>query len=327
MSEYRKISKEELQHILEQHKLWVESNGEQGQRANLQKVDFQNANFQEAFLQSANLQGANFQDANLQHADLWGTDLQDTDFRRANLRATNLAKAKLQGTNLQGVNLKKAIFGYTLFAEVDLSSVRGLKDCIHFGPSTIGLDTIYKSGGNIPEVFLRGCGVPDIFIEYMHSLVGKKLDIYSCFISYSHADEDFAQRLHSALQSHGVRCWYAPQDMQGGKKLYDQIDSAIRVHDKTLLCLSESSMGSKWVETELRRTRKAIDKTGKQKLFPISIVDFKKVKDWECFDANTGSDMADEVREFYIPDFSNWKDHDSFQKEFDKVLRDLKRDE
>ncbi|WP_226992369.1 toll/interleukin-1 receptor domain-containing protein [Desulfatibacillum aliphaticivorans] len=202
-----------------------------------------------------------------------------------------------------------------------------METCSHFGPSSIGIDTIYKSGGNIPEVFLRGCGVPDNFIEYMRSLVGQKLDIYSCFISYSHADEEFAQRLHSALQSCGVRCWYAPHDMQGGKKIYDQIDSAIRVHDKTLLCLSENSMGSKWVETEIRRTRKAMDKTGKQKLFPISIVDdFGRIKEWECFDANTGSDMADEVREFYIPDFSNWKDHDSFQREFEKLLRDLKRD-
>ncbi|ACL03645.1 pentapeptide repeat protein [Desulfatibacillum aliphaticivorans] len=297
MPQYRKISNEELQQILEQHKLWVESDERKGQCANLQG------------------------------AELLRVYIGGRDLRGANLSNSYLGGIRLNGVKLQGADFSGAKIGYGVFTHLDLSKAKGLETCSHFGPSSIGIDTIYKSGGNIPEVFLRGCGVPDNFIEYMRSLVGQKLDIYSCFISYSHADEEFAQRLHSALQSCGVRCWYAPHDMQGGKKIYDQIDSAIRVHDKTLLCLSENSMGSKWVETEIRRTRKAMDKTGKQKLFPISIVDdFGRIKEWECFDANTGSDMADEVREFYIPDFSNWKDHDSFQREFEKLLRDLKRD-
>ena len=36
---------------------------------------------------------------------------------------------------------------------------------MHFGRSTMAIDTIYKSRGNIPRVFLRGCGVPENFIE------------------------------------------------------------------------------------------------------------------------------------------------------------------
>ena len=46
-----------------------------------------------------------------------------------------------------------------------------------------------------------------------------------------------------------------------------------------------------------------------------------------CFDADSGKDLAAEVREYYIPDFSNWKDHDSFESEFDKLLRDLRATE
>ena len=41
-------------------------------------------------------------------------------------------------------------------------------------------------------------------------------------------------------------------------------------------------------------------------------------------DADTGKDSAREIREYYVPDFSNWKDHDCYQQEFDKLLRDLK---
>jgi hypothetical protein len=44
----------------------------------------------------------------------------------------------------------------------------------------------------------------------------------------------------------------------------------------------------------------------------------------ECFDADTGKDSAREIREYYVPDFTNWKHHDAYQTEFEKLLRDLK---
>ena len=36
-------------------------------------------------------------------------------------------------------------------------------------------------------------------------------------------------------------------------------------------------------------------------------------------------DCARDIREYFIPDFSNWKDHDSYQKAFERLVRDLKR--
>ena len=32
----------------------------------------------------------------------------------------------------------------------------------------------------------------------------------------------------------------------------------------------------------------------------------------------------DEVREYFIPDFSNWKNHDHFEAAFARLLKDLK---
>lgn len=34
--------------------------------------------------------------------------------------------------------------------------------------------------------------------------------------------------------------------------------------------------------------------------------------------------LGREIREYFIPDFSKWKDHDSYQKAFERLLRDLK---
>jgi hypothetical protein len=66
---------------------------------------------------------------------------------------------------------------------------------------------------------------------------------------------------------------------------------------------------------------------GQRKLFPISLVPFETVREWRAFDADVGKDMAREVREYFIPDFSDWKDHDGYQEAFDRLLRDLKQED
>ena len=217
----------------------------------------------------------------------------------------------------------------TSFANVDLSEVKGLESIKHDGPSTVGIDTLFRSRGKIPEAFLRGCGVPDDLIAYLPSIIGsmEPIQFYSCFISYSTKNQDFAERLHSRLRDKGLRVWFAPEDIQGGKKLHEQIDEAIRVYDKLLLVLSPESMDSEWVRTEIRKARKAEVKESRRKLFPIRLVDFETIRDWECFDADSGKDLGVEIREYFIPDFSNWKDHDAFEKAFARLLRDLKAEE
>lgn len=117
--------------------------------------------------------------------------------------------------------------------------------------------------------------------------------------------------------------WFAPEDVKGGEKLHEQIEQAIQVHDRLLLILSEESIRSKWVQSELRRARKAELRSGRRKLFPIRLVDYEALYDWECVDSE-GNDLAEEVRQYFIPDFTNWKDHDAFEVAFARLLRDLK---
>lgn len=42
----------------------------------------------------------------------------------------------------------------------------------------------------------------------------------------------------------------------------------------------------------------------------------------QCFHADTGKIRLD-IREYFIPDFSNWKDQDSYQKAFERLLKNL----
>jgi len=83
-------------------------------------------------------------------------------------------------------------------------------------------------------------------------------------------------------------------------------------------------MASEWVKTELAKARMREVKEGKRVLFPVRTVPFEVLHDWECFDADTGKDSAREIREYFIPDFSNWKDHDSYQAALGRLVRDLK---
>ena len=105
------------------------------------------------------------------------------------------------------------------------------------------------------------------------------------------------------------------------------LHDSLRVCDKLLILLSPNSLQSEWVMTELRKARKAERKTGKRKLFPVGLVDYTTLQEWECFDADGGKDLAVEVREYFIPDFSNWKDHDAFEKGFTRLLKDLRAEE
>ena len=80
--------------------------------------------------------------------------------------------------------------------------MHGLETVHHGWPSTIGIDTLYRSHGNIPEVFLRGAGVSEDMITYMKSLVGRPFGSIFASSATSH-DDALAQRLHADLQNEG----------------------------------------------------------------------------------------------------------------------------
>lgn len=166
--------------------------------------------------------------------------------------------------------------------------------------------------------------MPDDIQAHLDSILGAQPTLfYSCFISYSGADKQFADQLYGDLRAHHVRCWYAPHDIRGGEKLHEQVLRAIRAHDKLLIVLSETSMSSEWVQTEIREARCEEVRSGVRKLFPISLLKYDDLLRWRCFDGDIGKDLAREIREYFIPDFSTWHDSQAYQANFARLLRDL----
>jgi hypothetical protein len=52
-------------------------------------------------------------------------------------------------------------------------------------------------------------------------------------------------------------------------------------------------------------------------------VNFDTLSDWTCFDADSGKDLAAEVREYFVPDFCSWKNEDAFEGAFARLQNDL----
>jgi len=286
--------------------------------ANLESADLRGAQLYGGSLRTSQLNGAN-----LEGASINSTDCLHTGFAGANLKGADLGATIFMGSDLQSADLSGATVSETVFAGADLSNAIGLANCRFLGASTLDIRTIAKSWP-LPLTFLRGCGLPEKLIEYIPSLIAQPIQFYSCFISYSTADQHFAGRLHADLQDAGGRCWFAPHDVLPGKKVHTQIVEAIRLYDKLLLILSPASIASEWVREEILNAR-AREKAEKcSVLFPIAISSITELRAWQCFDADTGRDVAREIREYFIPDFSSWKtDHDAYQRAFDQVLKGL----
>ena len=297
---------------------------------NLCRANLSYAYLVEADLHSAELNFANLSDADFQRANLKGVDLRDADLRRANLRNANLS-----GANLGGAHLKGPEIGETSFGGCDLSDVSELQEFVHIFPSMVDMVTLRLFKGNLPEKFLRGCGLSDLDIEYaklfspelsseetdeilykIHDLrVHQSIQISPLFISYSHANSNFVDKIESQSNQLGIRSWRDVRHAKAGP-LEKQIDRAIRYNPTVLLVLSENSMKSDWVEHEVRFSRELEKETERHVLCPVALDDSWKSSPWP-------KRIMEQVMEYNILDFSKWEDEGEFEKQFKKLIDGL----
>ena len=121
--------------------------------------------------------------------------------------------------------------------------------------------------------------------------------------------------MHADLQEKKLRVWFAPEHLKIGDRFQERIEESIRLYDKVMIVLSESSVQSRWVEREVNAAREREERDKRLVLFPIRIDEavMTAPQPW----------AADIRRSRHIGDFRGWKDHDSYQKAFQRLLRDL----
>lgn len=306
------------------------------------EIDLSNANLFAANLRLANLSkvnlsGARLKEANLREADLRGADLRDANLSGSDLRETDLREANLSGVNLNNRNnLSGATLGFTNLSRItDLHTVIGLENIFHFGLSFLDTHTLKSARGQFPDVFLRGCGLSDLEIEFsklhnpdltneqilnfqyrMYDLrATRALQISPLFISYSHADTRFVDKLDKVLVEKGIRFWRDIHDMTSGR-METQIDHAIRQNPTVLLVLSRNSLNSDWVQHEVRKARELEKDLGRDTLCPVALDDSWKSAPWPAR-------IMEQIMEYNILDFSGWEDKSALQSKFSKLLSGL----
>ncbi|EOC0526495.1 pentapeptide repeat-containing protein [Cronobacter sakazakii] len=192
----------ELSKILDEHKVWVTSFGENGSKANLS---------------DANLYGSDLRGANLSDADLYGSDLRGSDLRGANLSDANLRGANLSDADLYGANLRGAdLYGSDLYG----SDLRGadlyganLRGANLYGSDLYGSDL---RGADLYGANLRGANLPDL----TYVIIGEKY-----FISITNGEY-----VRAGCQNHTAEEWrkyskheIAEMDGRGALKFYPRL--------------------------------------------------------------------------------------------------------
>lgn len=284
------------------------------------------------------LGGADLSYLDLSHADLSQGSLTGTNLTGAYLDYTSLNRSGLVDTVFSGcsakcLSLKEASISGCMFTQMDLSKACDLESVYIWGPSYLDTHTLRASRGQIPESFLRGIGFspwevlnaklydPLLNVDQLaeiHDAMFKKLigsPVGGIFVSYSHADIEFVERLCFALSKEGYPVWRDEHDLVAGP-LERQVFDAIRINNVVLLVLSKDSVKSDWVEAELAKAREKEKSEGRPVLCPITID-----TDWESKLPEDAQEILwRTVKKKVVLDFCS-----GFDDGFTKLLKGLPR--
>lgn len=312
--------------------------------ADLTRAELDGGTFEETFFYQTKLGHTSIVDANLTSAKFVECKDFGASFARSNLAHATFIRCKVTADFFQAnlteadfaaSDLSLANFNGTILCSLDVSTIHGLENAVHGGPSIIGMDTLAKSRGAIPGAFLRGCGLSDWEIEQAklyNPVLGNEeiskilyriydlratqaLQLSPLFISYSRKDSEFVDKVANKLTGIGVRYWQDTHDMKAGR-IEKQIDRAIQQNPTMLLVLSENSLSSDWVEHEVRTARGLEKETGRDVLCPVALDDSWKSSQWP-------KRVMEQIMEYNILDFSEWQDDSKFDDIFRKLIDGL----
>ena len=261
---------------------------------NLSRAIAPGANLRGADLRSANLAGINLDRGTLSEANLSGADLTNANLDRANLDRANLSGANLTGasfnganlsrTNLSGATLNEAdfyeavlndavtgeadfhncIIGYTVFQNCAMDAAVGLDSVRHDAPSTIGLDTLLRSRGALPESFILGSGVPIAVAGIQDSVADAPVTTLEVHISCANEDVEFARQLEANLRAQGVRSWVFAEGFRGNPLVdrratsgEEEIERWVRHYDRLVVVCTGAALDSETVRNDITAAQEA----------------------------------------------------------------------
>lgn len=231
-------------------------------RAILSDANLSGANLTNANLQRTSLIGANLSGANLSGASFAGASLVRSNLSGAALTETDLFQAQVWGCRLAGADFTRAALGYTVFQDCDLRGATGLEQARHDAPSTIGVDTLYRSGGQIPASFLAGAGVPPSVAALQEAISAAPSELAECYIACRDDDEEFARQLSAGLNAQGVRTWVFSERVRGSALVsrlsssdQEEVERWLRNYDKLVIVASSRALDTETILNDITAAR------------------------------------------------------------------------
>ena len=231
-------------------------------RAVLSDADLSGANLTNANLQRTSLKGAKLIGANLTGANFSGADLVRSDLTDAVLANADLFQTRVWGCILDGADLSGAALGYTVLQDCDLRNVIGLERIRHDAPSSIGVDTIYRSGGQLPAMFLAAAGVPSSLATLQDAIAAAPPQLSECYIACRDDDEEFAHKLSDDLSEQGITAWVFSQHARGNALVsrlsssdQEEIERWVRHYDRLIVVASTRAIDTEAILNDITAAR------------------------------------------------------------------------
>lgn len=214
-------------------------------KAILSNSSFDHTNLSDAILHQAILSGATFLETNLDRADLNYALLRHANLSGCSFKQTNLNYANFYGANLSYGYLYETHFaharmGWTILCHLDLRTAQGLETIEHVAPSEISVNTLFHAPHSLPDIFLRGIGVPSSLLETLSFSQNRSFVFKTNFLCFCEHDRIFTTLLHTDLQQRGIRCWLAPLEEQ--RDTFWSFLESIPVYDTLIFVLSRHSI-------------------------------------------------------------------------------------
>ena len=317
-------------------------NGANLRGADLRGADLSGSDLDRAVLSEADLTGAKLVNANLSRVSLGGANLTDADLTGASLAGASLVKANMTnatctdtdffqtqfwGVNLTGTNMAGSLFGYSIFQDCDMSNIKGLDQVRHDAPSTIGLDSLFRSQGKIPEVFLMGAGLPSAATQFLAPAGSDTTSLREVFISCIDADQEVAKQLRDDLRALGVRCWVFSQEVRGNALVdrhsasdQEEIERWLRDYDKMVILGSVASLEIESLLNDITAAKQMQLSTERWSLY-LGAIDDTLTNPRARFARNL-------TAEHVVFDLSGQQtDKATYQKEVERLAEALKQDQ
>ncbi|MAG94555.1 MAG: hypothetical protein CMJ48_12530 [Planctomycetaceae bacterium] len=289
----------------------------------LRAADLSNATLTDVDLADASLRNAECSGAVLTDVDLTEADLTNACFDGAQLKRVRFNGANLTGCRFGGASFSECRFGWSVLGNIDFGQSVGLETSVHDAPSTVGIDTLDRSLGKIPETFLLDAGLASETIARFSDDESPLIRRPVCLISHTENELAFAKTMQKILRQKGVLCWR--DEKPNDPEEYDRGLYLARPHlwDAILFCATRQFLSGPWVEDEHTiavRKEEAAPKTRNKPtpaLFVLLLDSYLNSGSWD-------SPLRPDLSKRAAGDFLSWRRaKDRFLQQADELVERL----